>query len=147
MQSSDARILRGAAVPTGLVGVAAVLLSLLIAGPKGALGAAIAAAVVISFFTVSHLAVSYAAKVSPQTMMLAALASYVLKILAVMILITALNRVTVWNPRVFGWTLLVLVLTWLAAEIRTTLTTRRTYVDEPAGNGGEGPQTATHRDA
>ncbi|HEV7934687.1 MAG TPA: hypothetical protein VGP70_20555 [Actinomadura sp.] len=150
MQSSDVRILRGAAIPTGLVGVVAVVLSLLIAGPKGALGAAIATAVVVVFFTISHVAVAYAAKVSPQTMMLAALASYLLKILAVMLLISALNRVTVWNPRAFAFTVLALIATWISAEIRTTLRTRTAYVDEPARapHGGDaGPESTGGRGA
>ncbi|MFL5897337.1 MAG: hypothetical protein ACJ76D_02565 [Solirubrobacterales bacterium] len=146
MQSADARILRGAAIPAGLVGVAAVLLSLLIGGAKGALGAAIATAVVLAFFTISHLAVSYAAKVSPQTMMLAALASYAVKILCVILLISALNHVTVWDPRVFGWTVLALIATWLGAEIRATLKSRTLYVDEsaePSGSTTESKVTIT----
>jgi ATP synthase protein I len=131
MQSSDARIVRGAAIPAGLVGVAAVLLALPFAGAKGAVGAAVATFVVVAFFTISHVAVGYAAKVSPQTMMLAALASYVLKILAVMLLISLLNNVTAWNPKVFGWTVLALIATWIGGEIRTTLKSRTPYVDEP----------------
>jgi ATP synthase protein I len=138
MQSSDARILRGAAIPAGLVGAAAVLLALPLAGSKGAVGAAIATAVVIAFFTISHVAVGFAAKVSPQTMMLAALSSYVLKILAVMLLISALDGVTIWNPKVFGWTVLALIAAWIGGEIRTTLKTRTPYVDEP----GETPAEA-----
>jgi ATP synthase protein I len=37
MESSDARILRGAAIPTGVAGVVAIAASLVVAGPKGAL--------------------------------------------------------------------------------------------------------------
>jgi ATP synthase protein I len=149
MQSSDVRILRGAAIPTGLVGVVAVVLSLLVAGSRGALGAAMATAVVLVFFTISHLAVAYAAKVSPQTMMLAALASYLLKILALMLLISALNRVTFWNPRAFAFTVLVLIVTWIGAEIRTTLRTRTAYVDEPAqaAHGGDAGSQSGERGA
>ena len=143
MQSSDARILRGAAIPVGLVGVAAVLLALLTSGSKGALGAAIATAVVIAFFTISHLVVGYAAKISPQIMLLAALLSYVVKILGVMILIAALKDVTVWSPEVFGWTVLALVLLWVAAEIRATLKARTVYVDDPV----EAPGASADRGA
>ncbi|WP_315987157.1 hypothetical protein [Actinomadura sp. HBU206391] len=111
--------------------MAAVLLALPLAGAKGAVGAAIATVVVVAFFTISHVAVGYAAKVSPQTMMLAAMSSYVLKILAVMLLISVLNNVTIWNPKVFAWTVLALIATWIGGEIRTTLKSRTPYVDDP----------------
>ena len=131
MQSTDARILRGAAIPTGLVGVGAVLIGLLAAGAKGALAAALATVVVIAFFSISALAVSWAAKVSSQTMMLAALASYLVKILAVMVLVTTMDGVSVWNTKVFGWTVVGLALTWIAAEFRVALQRGRPYIDEP----------------
>ncbi|WP_067453080.1 hypothetical protein [Actinomadura macra] len=131
MQPSDARILRGAALPTAMVGVGAVLIGLLTAGAKGALAAALAAVVVIAFFSISALAVSWAAKVSSQTMMLAALASYLVKILAVMVLVTAMDGVSIWNTTVFGWTVVGLALTWIAAEFRVALQKGRPYIDEP----------------
>lgn len=130
MQSSDARILRGAAIPTGLVGMVAIVVCLLIAGSKGALGAAIATVVVVVFFSISAVAVGYAAKVSAQTMMLAAVATYAVKILAVMLVISALKDVTAWNPKAFGWTVIALVLTWIVAEFRVALTVKA-YIDEP----------------
>ncbi|QXJ21772.1 hypothetical protein AGRA3207_002659 [Actinomadura graeca] len=131
MQPSDARIVRGAALPTAGVGVGAVLIGLLTAGAKGALAAALAAVVVIAFFSISALAVSWAAKVSSQTMMLAALASYLVKILAVMVLVTTMDGVSIWNTTVFGWTVVGLALTWIAAEFRVALQKGRPYIDEP----------------
>jgi ATP synthase protein I len=130
MQSSDAPILRGAAIPTALVGVGAAALGLLLAGGKGALAAALATVVVIAFFSISALAVSWAAKVSSQTMMLAALASYVVKMLAVMVLVIAMDGVSIWDTKVFGWTVVGLALTWIAAEFRIAMQ-RRPYIDEP----------------
>ncbi|MFD0688432.1 hypothetical protein [Actinomadura fibrosa] len=130
MQSTDARNLRGAAIPTALVGVGAVLIGLLTAGAKGALAAALATVVVIAFFSVSALAVSWAARISSQTMMLAALASYAVKILAVMVLVSTMDGVSIWNTTVFGWAVVALALTFIAAEFRVTLQ-RRPYIDEP----------------
>jgi ATP synthase protein I len=129
MQSSDARILRGAAIPTGLVGLAAILLSLLIAGPKGGLGAASGSLIVIAFFAVSVLAVSYASKISPQTMMLAAVLSYTVKLLGLMLLLAALDDVAMWNSKAFAWTVIVLTLTWIGAEIRVFTKVKMLYVD------------------
>jgi ATP synthase protein I len=124
MESSDARILRGAAIPTGLVGVIAIVISLLTTGSKGALGAVIGVAVVIVFFTISVLVVNYTAKISPQTMMTAGLMSYAVKFLAVLGLVIALKNVTFWNPRAFAWTVVVLTLVWIMAETRALLQTR-----------------------
>ncbi|SFQ29762.1 MULTISPECIES: hypothetical protein [Actinomadura] len=130
MQTSDARMFRGAAIPTSVAGVGAVLIGLPAAGAKGALAAALASVVVIAFFSVSALVVSWAAKYSAQTMMLAALASYMVKILAVMVLVTSMDRVTIWNTKVFGWTVIGLALVWIAAEFRVVMQ-RRPYIDEP----------------
>lgn len=130
MQSNDARMLRGAAIPTAVAGVGAVVIGLLAAGGKGALAAALAAVVVSAFFSISALVVSWAARYSAQTMMLAALASYMVKILAVMLLVTIMDGVTIWNTKVFGWTVIGLALVWIAAEFRVALQ-RRPYIDEP----------------
>ncbi len=130
MHTSDARMLRGAAIPTSVAGVGAVLLGLLTVGAKGALAAALASVVVIAFFSISALVVSWAARYSAQTMMLAALASYAVKILAVMVLVTAMDGVSIWNTTVFGWTVIGLALLWIAAEFRIALQ-QRPYIDEP----------------
>lgn len=132
MESSDARILRGAAIPTALAGVLAALLSLLVAGPKGALGAVIGLAVVVVFFSISVLVVAWAAKISPHTMMAAALLSYAVKLIAMFALIAAFNNVTAWNPRAFAWTVIALTLTWIMGEALVTVRSRTTYV-EPDG--------------
>ncbi|TDC98101.1 hypothetical protein [Actinomadura sp. 7K507] len=129
MQSNDARMLRGAAIPASVAGVGAVLIGLLAAGSKGALAAALATVVVIAFFSISALVVSWAGKISPQTMMLAALASYLVKILAVMVLVTIMDGVTIWDTKVFGWTVIGLALLWIAAEFRVALQ-QRSYIDE-----------------
>lgn len=130
MHTSDARMLRGAAIPTSVVGVGAVVIGLLTAGAKGALAAALASVVVVAFFSVSALVVSWASRLSAQTMMLAALASYAVKILAVMVLVTAIDGVSVFDTRVFGWTVIGLALLWIGAEFRVVLQ-RRPYIDDP----------------
>jgi ATP synthase protein I len=139
MESSDARILRGAAIPTGLVGVAAVVISLLTAGSKGALGAAIGAAVVILFFTISVVVVTYTAKISPQTMMMAALLSYAVKFIVVLSMVIALRDVTFWSPKAFAWTVVALTLVWIMGEARASLQVRVIELapgKEPAKSAG-----------
>jgi ATP synthase protein I len=128
MESSDARIFRGAAIPTALAGVVAALISILLAGPKGLLGSLIGLAVVVVFFSISMIAVNWAAKISPQTMMAAALLSYAVKLLGMFVLIALLNGVTAWNPRAFAWTVIALTLVWILSEARATIKLRTPYV-------------------
>ncbi|GLY77215.1 hypothetical protein [Actinoallomurus iriomotensis] len=129
MQSTDARILRGAAIPTGLAGLVAIIAGLLFAGGKGALGAAIGVALVLVFFTLGMLVVSYVSRLSQQLVMMAGLLGYLVKLVAVFALVAALNHVTVWNAHVFGWTVLSLTIVWLAAEVNATINARTPYVE------------------
>ena len=132
---SGTSILKGAALPTALAGVVALLAGLLFGGPKGAAGAVLGTVVVVAFFSISAYVVDWASKISPQTLMLAGVASYVVKVLGMMILISALRDVTLWNTVIFGWTVVALAVVWIVAEFRITLRTRRPYIDEPTTDG------------
>ncbi|MFI6518605.1 hypothetical protein ACIBF1_23825 [Spirillospora sp. NPDC050679] len=148
MHSSDARILRGAALPSGLAGIAAVVVGLLLDGTKGALGAALGTIVVLAFFSISVVAVSYASKISPQMMFAAAVFSYITKLFVMFALIAALDGVTVWNSTVFAYTVIALTLVWIGAEIRVSLRTKTLYVDPEApakaaaAKAGDDPESA-----
>ncbi|MFC0038021.1 hypothetical protein [Actinomadura rayongensis] len=137
MQSSDARILRGAAIPSALAGVAAVAAGLLLGGTKGALGAAVGAVVVLVFFSISVVAVSYASKISPQAIFAAAVFSYIVKIFAMFAVVALLQDVTVWDTEAFGWSVIALTLVWIGAELRATGRAKTLYV-EPAGAADAG---------
>ena len=128
---SGTSIFKGAALPTALAGGVALLAGLVLDGAKGAAGAAVGTAVVVVFFSISAYVVNWAAKISPQTLMLAGIASYVVKVLGMMILISSFRDVTLWNTVIFGWTVVALAVVWIVAEFRITLQTRRPYIDEP----------------
>lgn len=136
MHSTDARILRGAAIPTGLAGIVAIAVGLLAAGGKGALGSAIGVALVLVFFTLGMLVVSYVTRLSQQLVMAAGLFGYLVKLIAVFALVVSLNHVTVWNAHAFGWTVLSLTIVWLAAEVNATMNARSPYV-EPGNTPGD----------
>ena len=136
MHSSDALILRGAAIPTGLAGALAIAVGLLVAGAQGALGAALGTLVAIAFFSVSVVAVSYASKVSPQLMFAAAVLSYITKIFVMFALIAVFRDVTAWDPAVFAYTIIALTVVWVGAEIRVTARAKTLYVDDPADSAG-----------
>lgn len=136
MHGHDARILRGAAIPTALVGLLAVGVSILLAGPRGGIGAALGVVIVGAFFTVSLLAVTYAARISPTVMMQAALFSYVVKILVLIVLVGALRGVTIWHPQAFAWTVIGCTLVWVAGEVRAFFKEKMLYVDPGTGPSG-----------
>jgi ATP synthase protein I len=145
MQSSDARILRSAAIPTALAGLVAMVICGALVGSKGLIAAIMALAMVTVFFTISVVAVAYAAKISPQAMMPAALGSYVLKLLVLSVALSAFKNVSVWSPKAFAWSVLALTLVWIVAEARFFLRTKILYVDEPAGSDADAPAERADR--
>lgn len=118
MQAEDVRALRRSAVPTAIAGVACVVIGAIVDSGKGALGALLALAVVTVFFGISRYVVARAAKVSPQSMMIAALAGYLVKILALAVLVANLRDSTAFNGRVFGFCAIALVLCWSGTQVR-----------------------------
>jgi ATP synthase protein I len=81
MLANIAPMARRSATVTAAVAAVMVALSAVLGGQKGVIGAAIAVVVVAAFFGLSVLALSKAAKVSPQAMMLAGMGTYFVKIL------------------------------------------------------------------
>lgn len=133
MQANDVRVLKSAALPTLVVGLVAVVVAFLIAGGKGALGAFLGLVLVAVFFSISVVAVSYASRVSPQVMAMAAVGSYVVKVIVLMIALRAFGDTTAWNPRAFAWGVVVCTIVWTAAEVRAFVKTKMLYVDPDAG--------------
>ncbi|TDC08684.1 hypothetical protein E1267_09750 [Nonomuraea longispora] len=138
MQANDVRVLKSAAIPTSVVGVVAVLVAFLSAGGKGALGAAMGALLVGIFFSISVVVVSYAARVSPQMMAIAAMVSYLVKVLAIMAVLSAFRDTTAWNTQAFAWSVVVGTLVWTGFEVRAFMKTKMLYVDPEAGAPGKG---------
>ncbi|MFI9841300.1 hypothetical protein ACIHFD_29995 [Nonomuraea sp. NPDC051941] len=138
MQANDVRVLKSAAIPTFAVGVVAVAVSLLTVGGKGALGAAIGTLLVGVFFSISVVAVSYAARVSPQMMAIAAMVSYLVKVVAIMVVLASFRDTTAWNTQAFAWTVVVCTLVWTGFEVRAFMKTKILYVDPEAGVPGKG---------
>jgi ATP synthase protein I len=132
MLANYGRIARRSAVTTAVV--AAVMLAIcgIVAGGKGLLAALIAIAIVAAFFGISIFAVGKAAKVSPHLMMVTALGTYLVKILALIILAGSLAGTTAFDPRLFGLTAIVCVLAYSAAQIGWSMRLKTLYV-EPDG--------------
>ena len=134
MTTQYARVVRWSLALTSVVAAVAVVLCALLGGSKGAYGALIGVAVVTAFFGISVLVVGRAAKVSPMAMMVAALASYIVKVIAFMIVLAVLRHSTAFNGKMLGFTALACILAWSASQVITSMKLNMLYV-EPDGNG------------
>jgi ATP synthase protein I len=133
MQEHDVRILRGAAVPTAVVAVPLVAVAAILAGGKGALGAALGVVLVAVFFTVGVLVLGWAAKINPVALMNVALATYLVKVAALLGVLLALGDTTLFDRRAFGLAILVAALVWIAGEVRAFSRLKILYVEPDQG--------------
>jgi ATP synthase protein I len=132
MVAQYARIARRSAVTAAVVAVIMAVLFALLGGSKGLIGAAIGVAVVAAFFGISIAVVARAARVSPQAMMAAAVGSYIVKILLLLVFLGATQNTTAFNPKAFGLTALACILAYTAAQVVWSMRLKMLYV-EPDG--------------
>jgi ATP synthase protein I len=132
MLANIAPMARRSAAVTAVAAAVMVVLSTVIGGHKGAIGAAIAVGIVAAFFGLSVLALNRAAKISPQAMMLAGMGTYLVKILVLLFLVGRFQNSSAFSPWYFGLTAIVLVLVYDAALAITFTKTKMLYV-EPDG--------------
>jgi ATP synthase protein I len=128
MTTQYARVVRWSAALTSVVAAVAVVLCAVFGGAKGTYGSLIGVAVVAVFFGISIVAVGRAAKISPMAMMVAALGSYVVKIVAFMIVLALLSHSTAFNGRMLGFTALACILTWCGAQVVVMMRSNTLYV-------------------
>ena len=132
MLGSYAIIVRRSAAVTAATAAVMVAVSAAVAGGKGVIGALLGTALVVVFFAISVVAVSAAAKVSPQAMMITAIGTYVIKILVLVLLLSRYSDTTAFSPRMFGLTALACILAWTFSQVAWSLRLRVPYV-EPEG--------------
>jgi ATP synthase protein I len=132
MLANIAPMARRSATVTAAVAAVMVVFSAVLAGHKGLIGAAIAVVLVAAFFGLSVLALSRAAKINAQAMMLAGMGTYLVKILVLLFLVGRFQNSTAFNPFVFGLTAIVLVLVYDIVLAITWTKTKQLYV-EPDG--------------
>jgi len=134
MGTQYSRVVRWSVALTSVIAAVAVLICAALGGARGAYGSLIGVAVVAVFFGISILVVGRAARISPAAMMVAALATFVVKIVAFMIVLIALGHSTAFNGRMLGFTALACILAWSAAQIVVSMRLKFLYV-EPDGKG------------
>lgn len=132
MTTQYARVVRWSLALTSVVAAVAVVICAVLGGSKGAYGALIGVGVVTAFFAISITVVGRAAKINPMAMMIAALGTFLGKIIAFMIVLALLRHSTGFNGKMLGFTALACILAWSASQIITSMKLNLLYV-EPDG--------------
>src|SRR5215470_807796 len=129
MLAKYATIVRRAAALTAVAAAIMVAISAALVGVKGLTGALIGVAIVTVFFGISVLVVGRAARVSPQAMMVAAMATYLVKIIALAVIVSSLNGTTAFSTRTVGFVAIGCILVWSATQVITTIKVKMLYVE------------------
>ena len=112
-----AALLRGALWPTAGVAVVCLVVAAFVS-TEALWGAALAAVVVVAFFSASLLAMRWTARSAPQNVMAVALVTYVTKIGLLGLLLVALADAEWLSGDAFALTTLACAAVWLGFEIR-----------------------------
>ncbi|HTP16929.1 MAG TPA: hypothetical protein VMK13_13985 [Streptosporangiaceae bacterium] len=117
MQAQYAPIVRRSAAVTAVAAAIMLAVSAALGGAKGALGALLGIVLVAVFYAISIAIVGRAARVSPQAMMIAAITTYVVKIVLLLFFVLRFSASTAFNTRLFGLTAIACILVWSMAQI------------------------------
>ncbi len=129
MQASYAVILRRSALATAPAAVAMIVLSGIVGGSKGLIGALLGVGLVIVFFGIDALALNWAARRSPQVMMVTAITTYLVKILVLLFLVAKYSGTTAFNGKLFGFTVIVCVIVWTTSQALVSARQKVLYVE------------------
>ncbi|MEV6179849.1 hypothetical protein ACIHAR_33275 [Streptomyces sp. NPDC052016] len=146
MPSNDVRILAQAAVPTVAVGAIAAVVSGVVAGGKGAIGAVVATVVVILFMGLGLYVLQRTAKSLPHLFQAMGLMLYAAQILLLFIFMAAFKNTTLFHPRAFAFTLVAGTLAWIVAQTRAHMKSKILYVEPDSSDSskGEKPEKSGH---
>ena len=136
MPSNDARILLHTIVPTAVVGAVATVISGVLAGGKGAIGAVVGTLVVILFMGIGQLVLQRTAKSLPHLFQAMGLMLYTAQLLVLFIFLALLKNTTLFDFKAFAFTLLAATVVWVAAQARAYMKAKIAYV-EPEKTGSK----------
>lgn len=138
MLAKYATIVRRAGALTAVAAAIMVAVSAALVGTKGLIGALVGVAIVTVFFGISVVVVGRAARISPPAMMLAAIITYLVKIVALAVVVSALNGTTAFSTRALGFTAIGCILVWSATQVITTIKLKMLYVEPDSEAVGRG---------
>ena len=137
MLANFSRIVRWSAALTAVVGVVMVAISAVVGGSKGLIGGLLGVALVAVFFGIDVLVIGRVAKISPQAIMGAAIGLYLFKIIGLAIAVKELSDSSFFNGKCFGFTALVCILAYCAAQMIASIRHKTLYVN-PDGMNPDG---------
>lgn len=143
MPSNDARILLSAAIPAAATGVIAAVISGVVAGGKGAIGAVLGCVVVIAFMGIGLVVLQRTAKSFPHLFQAMGLMLYTAQLLLLFILMALLKNTTWFDFKAFAFTLLAATIVWIAAQARAYMKAKILYVEPESSNGDEPKKTGS----
>ncbi|MEU8987075.1 hypothetical protein ACQF36_06410 [Streptomyces sp. Marseille-Q5077] len=129
MPSNDARNLLQIAVPSAAVGAVVVAVSGVVAGGKGAIGAAVGAALAILFMGIGLYVLQWTAKTLPQLFQAMGLMLYVAQLLLLLIFVSVFQDTSLFNAKAFAASLVVTTVVWMAAQARAHMKAKIFYID------------------
>src|SRR5690349_10809230 len=133
MLAKYATIVRRAGALTAVAAAIMVAVSAALVGVKGLIGGLIGVAIVTVFFGISVLAVGRAARISPQAMMVAAMITYLVKIILLAVVVSSLNGTTAFSTRTLGFVAIGCILVWSTTQVITTMKLKMLYVEPETG--------------
>ena len=132
MLASYAIVVRRAAIPTALGALVMVALGAALVGVKGLVGALLGVAIVALFLGISIAVVGWTARISQSAMMVAALATFLVKIVALAVVVSSLDGTTAFSTRTLGFTAIGCILLWTAAQVIAAMRVKMLYVEPGA---------------
>ncbi|MER7764615.1 hypothetical protein [Streptomyces sp. NPDC097619] len=143
MRSEEARSLLHTVVPTAAAGVIAAVVSGVVAGGKGALGAVVGTLIVILFMGIGVVVLQRTAKSLPQLFQAMGLMLYTAQLLLLFIFVAVFQDTTLFNPRAFAATLVATTVVWMAAQARAHMKAKIFYVDPDSAKGDKPENTGS----
>jgi ATP synthase protein I len=140
MLAKYAIIIRRAGALTAVAAAIMVAVSAAVAGVKGLTGALVGVAIVTVFFGISVLVVGRAARIGPQAMMAAALITYIVKIVALAVVVSMLSGTTAFSTRALGFTAIGCILVWSATQVIAAIKLKMLYVEPEQPQKPEQPE-------
>lgn len=122
-------MLRRAAVATVVVGVIATVIGTLLQGSKGLIAGVLGTAIVVLFFAIGQVVLGAVLKNHPESALLVAMATYLVKISILLGLLLVLQDATFFAPKVFAATIVACTLTWTFVELWVFSRTKVLYVE------------------
>jgi ATP synthase protein I len=132
MLASYAIVVRRAAIPTALGALVMVAVGAALVGVKGLVGALLGVAIVALFLGISIAVVGWTARISQSAMMVAALATFLVKIVALAVVVSSLEGTTAFSTRTLGFTAIGCILLWSAAQVVAAMRVKMLYVEPGA---------------